>query len=95
MRNLYPVDSVIHRNECKDDVLFTYTTNFLVIIGIVRILIGPVLLFLVWFELQKICVGVVRIKNIATGRYLAMDKNGVVRGRVSILPILPLFISLF
>ena len=35
----------------------------------------------VWFELQLICVGIVRIKNIATGKYLAMDKNGKLRGR--------------
>ncbi|CAB3984067.1 fibroblast growth factor 1 isoform X3 [Paramuricea clavata] len=34
----------------------------------------------VMFQLQLVCVGLVRIKSIATGRYLAMQKNGKLRG---------------
>ncbi|XP_028404353.1 fibroblast growth factor 1-like isoform X2 [Dendronephthya gigantea] len=35
----------------------------------------------VWFELQSVHVGIVRIKNIKTGRYLAMEENnGRLRG---------------
>lgn len=39
--------------------------------------------FVVLFEFQSVDVGVLRMKNVASGRYLAMDKNGTVRGLVN------------
>ena len=65
--------------------VFRILRSQLVIFANVYSLLSLFFFCLVWFELQSICVGIVRIKNLATGRYLAMDKHGRLRGRVSIL----------
>lgn len=35
------------------------------------------------FEFQAVQVGIIRLRNIESGKYLAMDKHGNLCGRVS------------